>query len=173
MKIFNYLVLILFVILVLGSCRKIEQLPPVPFIKFTRFVVFDTTTLLGKYKAGRLDFYFEDGDGDLGLAAPAGITTDSTNLFLTLFRKKGGIMVPSTDKSDVLLPYSEYRIPFMTRPGVNKILKGTISVSFLYLFYTPGDTIKYDFYIKDREEHESNTESTSEIVISSNGIFSK
>jgi len=77
-----------------------------------------------------------------------------------------------TDKKDPSFP-SPYRIPYMVRLGVNKILKGTISVTFLYLFYSPGDTIKYDFYIKDRALNESNVASTSEIVISANNIYLK
>ena len=94
MREIKYLIVILIVILVLDSCRKIEQLPAVPHIEFTSFTVFDTTDILGNNsKGGRLKFYFEDGDGDLGLNAPAGIQTDSTNLFFTLFRKEGGIMV--------------------------------------------------------------------------------
>jgi hypothetical protein len=61
----------------------------------------------------------------------------------------------------------------MERLGLNKILKGTISVTFLYLFYSPGDTISYDFYIKDRALNESNVESTSEVVLSVNDIYTK
>lgn len=171
MKTIKYLVVIIITIIALGSCRKIEQLPPVPLIKFTRFTVFDTITQLGKYRAGRLEFYFEDGDGDLGLNPPTGNVTDSTDLYFTLFRKKGGVMVASNDKNDVLLPYPAFRIPYMERLGVNKILKGTISVSFLYMFYSPGDTIKYDFYIKDRAENVSDTASTCEIPVSMNGVY--
>lgn len=171
MRIIKYLVIIIAALPLLNSCRKIEQLPPAPLIKFTRFAVFDTTTLLGKYKAGRLDFYFEDGDGDLGLQAPSGNMTDTTNLYLTLFRKTGGIMAQAPD-NDPLKPLF-YRIPFMERLGQNKILKGTISVTFLYLSYYPGDTIRYDFYIKDRALNESNVASTSEIVVSANDIYTK
>ncbi|HEY5471222.1 MAG TPA: hypothetical protein VIK07_11925 [Bacteroidales bacterium] len=171
MKTFKYLVIIIITIIALGSCRKVVQLPPVPLVKFTRFTVFDTLTLLGKFKAGRLEFYFEDGDGDLGLNPPADNVADSTDLYLTLFRKKEGIMVASKDKFDVLLPYPSYRIPYMERLGVNKILKGTISVSFLYMFYSQDDTIKYDFYIKDRAENVSDTASTCEIPVYLNGVY--
>ena len=82
-------------------------------------------------------------------------------------------MVVSSDKNDPLRPYSSYRIPYMERLGQNKILKGTISVTFLYQDYSPADTIKYDFYIKDRALNESNMESTSEIIISDNNIYTK
>jgi hypothetical protein len=146
------------------------QLPAVPHIEFTNFTIFDTTDILGnKSKGGRLRFHFEDGDGDLGLNAPSDSMMDSTNLFFTLRRKKGGVMLPTPD-NDPLKP-SSYRIPFMERLGQNKILKGTISVTFLYLFYSPADTIRYVFYIKDRALNVSNVDSTNEIVLSVNNTY--
>ena len=75
------------------ACTKIEQLPPEPRIEFRNFAVFDTTDILGNLcKGGRLTFYFEDGDGNLGLPTPDGTEYDTTNLFLKLFRKLDGIM---------------------------------------------------------------------------------
>jgi hypothetical protein len=163
-------VIAVFISLFIASCGKIEKLPPEPSIKFTSFEVFDTTDILGnEYKGGRLKFYFEDGDGDLGLRSPVyGTSADSTNLFFTLFRRTGGTLVPAAN-NDPLKP-SDYRIPFMERLGQNKILRGTISVTFLYLFGTPNDTIKYEFYIKDRADNLSNTASTCEIALKTNGI---
>ncbi len=58
----------------------------------------------------------------------------------------------------------------MERLGQNKILKGEIAVTLLYLFYSENDTIRYDFYIKDRSGNSSNTASTCEIVLTANGI---
>jgi len=164
------LLLITIVIMGLSSCRKIEHLPAVPSIEYLNFTVFDTTDILGnKSKGGRLRFHFEDGDGDLGLNAPADSTQDSTNLFLSLYRKTGGIMVPAA-ANDPLKP-SPFRIPYMERLGQNKILKGTISVTFMYLFYNPTDTIKYDFYVKDRALNESNVASTNQIILSTNNTY--
>ena len=155
MRIKKYPVLFLLSLLTLGSCTKIEHLSPIPSIRFNSFAIFDTTDILGNVsKAGRLNFYFEDGDGDLGLKVPSGGQSDTTNLFFTLYRKTDGIMVPATE-DDPLYP-SSYRIPYMVRLGQNKILRGTISVTFLYLLLLPADTIQYDFYIKDRALHESN-----------------
>jgi hypothetical protein len=59
----------------------------------------------------------------------------------------------------------------MERTGQNKILKGDISVIFMYLFFSEEDTIRYDFYIKDRAENLSNTVSTSVIPVYYNGIY--
>jgi hypothetical protein len=41
----------------------------------------------------------------------------------------------------------------------------------MYLFYNPTDTIKYDFYVKDRALHESNVASTTQITLSTNKTY--
>jgi hypothetical protein len=174
MRAVNYLILFVILAVFAGSCREIEQLPPEPRIEFLSFGVFDTTDILGNNcKGGILNFYFEDGDGNLGLSTPEDGETDTTNLFLTLFRKTRGIMAQVPD-NDPLKP-SSYRIPYMERTGQNKILKGTISITFLYLFYSPEDTdtIRYDFYIKDRANNLSNTASTVEIPLSVNNLYTE
>ena len=172
MRAMKYVFIFLAVVLTLGSCRKIEHLSPVPFIEYINFTVFDTVDILGNQgKAGRLKFRFEDGDGDVGLREPFGFLPDTTNMFITLYRKIEGEMQISTDKYDPLLPSSSYRIPYMERLGRNKILKGTIAVIFLYQDYAAGDTIKYEFYIKDRAHNDSNMASTSEIIVSLNGTY--
>jgi hypothetical protein len=165
-----FLVITIIILLFTISCGKIEKLPPEPSITFKSFEVFDSTDILGnKVKGGRLNYHFEDGDGDLGLAAPAlNSTEDSTNLFFMLYRKINGVFLQVGD-NDLLKP-SPYRIPFMDRQGQNKILRGTIEVTFLYLFYTPTDTIRYRFFVKDRAQHSSDTVSTCEIALNRNGI---
>jgi hypothetical protein len=160
--------------LMLGSCHKIVQLPETPYIKFTSFAVFDTTDiLLNNCKGGRLKFYFEDGNGDLGLNAAETGETDTTNLFFTLYRKTNGIMTEVPD-NDLMKP-SGYRIPYMERTGQNKILKGTIAVTFFYEFYEPADSdvIKYKFYIKDRADNYSDTIYTCEIPLSVNSVYTE
>jgi hypothetical protein len=172
MRINKYAILFFTGILTLGSCTKIEHLSPIPSISYNSFTIFDTTDILGnESKAGKLNFYFEDGDGDIGLKVPSGGTADSTNLFFTLYRKTDGTMVEA-NPDDPLYP-SAYRIPYMVRLGQNKILRGTISVTFLYTFYSPTDTIQYDFYLKDRGMHKSNVATTSEIIISTNNSYRK
>jgi hypothetical protein len=163
--------LVLFSILALTSCGKIETLPPEPRIEYKSFTVFDTTDLLGnQIKGGKLKFYFEDGDGDLGLDVPEeNVETDTINLFVNLFRMNNGQISPAP-ANDPFKP-TGFRIPYMDRPGQNKILKGDISVIFFYLIYTQEDTIKFDFYIKDRAGNSSNTASTSLIPVYSPGVY--
>lgn len=154
------------------SCLKIETLPAEPRIEFRSFTVSDTTDILGnEAKAGKLVFYFEDGDGDVGEEVNELNPTESSNLFPRLYRKVEGVMVPATI-DDPIHP-SPYRIPYMARLGQNKILRGEITVVLLYLFYEESDTIMYDFYIRDRALHESNTELTCEIPLYENGTYTK
>jgi hypothetical protein len=159
--------------IVFYSCRKIETLPPVPHIEYESFQIFDTTDILGNQaKGGRLKFYFEDGDGDVGLRPPdADNASDTNDLILSLFRKQDGIMTQVADTVNDPLRPSSYRIPYMEREGQNKILRGVISVTFLYLFYTPEDTISYEFYIIDRANNESNKVMTGEIIVAVNNTY--
>lgn len=150
------------------SCTKIESLSEIPFIEYRSFQIFDTIDPLGnQVKGGRLTFYFEDGDGDIGI--PPNEQSDSNNLFVTLLRKVDGqiVLAPEDDPLRTL----SYRIPYIENEGNFKILKGLISVSILYPYYTQSDTIKYEFYIIDRATHESNTAQTNEIIVSENGNY--
>jgi len=163
--------IVIFSLLAVASCGKIETLPPEPYIDYTSFTVFDTTDLLGNtIKGGRLKFYFEDGDGDLGLNVPEGEEeADTINLFVALYRMNNGMIIPAPD-DDPFKP-TGFRIPYMDRVGQNKILKGTISVEFSYLFYSEEDTIRYEFYVRDRAGNISNTDSTSLIHVFSPGLY--
>jgi hypothetical protein len=172
MRILRYIFAASVLAIAVLSCRKIESLPDTPHIEFRSFDVFDTTDILGNYyKGGRLKIYFEDGDGDLGLYAPENEYDDTVNMFFTLYRKSGNIFSP-VPENDPMHP-SDYRIPYMERLGQNKILKGTISVTFMYISYEPGntDTVKYELSIKDRSQNFSETISTAEISLSDNGTY--
>jgi hypothetical protein len=165
----SFTILIFTLLIILGSCGPIEKLPPEPAIEFRTFELSDTIDILGNpAKAGKLTFYFEDGDGDVGLTAPDSIAFEpGSNLFLQLYRKTGGIF-ELAPPSDPLYP-SEYRIPYLNTPGQNKILKGRIEVTMIYFLYNDTDTLYYDFWIKDRSGNESNTATTCVVVLGDTG----
>lgn len=172
MRAINYTIIIIAIIILTGACRKVEDISPVPSIEFVKFAIFDTFDILGnRSKGGRLDFTFEDGDGNVGLKPPVANQPDTSNLFFNLFRKIDGKMVEAP-ANDPLTP-SSYRVPYMVRLGQNKVLKGTISITFLYLFYTKTDTISYDFFLVDRDMNSSNIETTAEIIVSENKVYTK
>ena len=159
------IVLLVLIIVAPLSCKKIQQLPPEPYISFRNFRMFDSTDILGNtHKAGVLEFYFEDGDGDIGLEQPSPLVTnpDTTNLTFYMFKKDNGAFTQPADTFG-------YRVPYMERTGQNKILQGAIQITFLYIGYSPSDTIMYEFFLKDRAGNISNTSESCEIVFSGNG----
>lgn len=163
MKRISGIIAAIFLICIL-SCQKIESISEIPHIEYKSFTLKDTIDILGNPgKIGELVFRFEDGDGDIGLVEPDSIYQDTINynLFFTLFEKIDGSLV-EVDEDELETPLN-YRIPYIEVKGQNKTLKGEIKVEFYYLLQL-YDTIKYDFYLLDRAQHESNTESTPEIV---------
>jgi len=164
----SFIIVLFTVVVILGACVPIEKLPPEPAIEFRSFALYDTVDILGNAaKAGKLTFYFEDGDGDLGLDDPGSGIEASTNLFLQLYRKTDGVF-ELAGPTDPLYP-SEYRIPYIEPGGQNKILKGTIDVTLIYFLYNPDDTLYYDFWIRDRGGNDSNTATTCVFVLGDNG----
>jgi hypothetical protein len=156
------------------SCVRIKNLPDEPKVEFRSFTLFDSTDILGNHlKAGVLTFYFEDGDGDLGLPEPDSIYAglDTTNLYFTLYRKTDGIFSEVGD-DDFLKP-SSYRIPYLEPIGQNDILSGTIDITMLYFIYSDTDTLYYDFHVKDRAGNMSNTDSTCVIVLGHSGTYTR
>ncbi len=69
---------------------------------------------------------------------------------------------------NLLFPLN-YRIPYITPEGNNKALSAEIRIKMLAPYYSPflniGDTVRYDFYIKDRAGHQSNTATTGDVII--------
>jgi hypothetical protein len=164
----SFIIALFTVVIILGACVPIEKLPPEPAIEFRSFTLYDTVDMLGNNaKAGKLTFYFEDGDGDLGLDDPGSELEVSTNLFLQLYRKTDGVF-ELAGPTDPLYP-SEYRIPYLEPGGQNKILKGTIDVTLIYFLYNISDTLYYDFWIRDRSGNDSNTATTCVFVLGENG----
>jgi hypothetical protein len=167
----SFIILLFAVIIILGACVPVEKLSPKPMIEFRSFTLFDTVDILGNAaKAGKLTFYFEDGDGDLGLDDPTNEYETATNLFLQLYRKTDGVF-ELAGPTDPLYP-SEYRIPYLEPGGQNKILKGTIDVTLIYFLYNLTDTLYYDFWVRDRGGNDSNTATTCVFVLGDSGTCS-
>jgi hypothetical protein len=160
---------VLTVLILAVACEGPERLPAEPRIEFRGLSQYDTIDLLGNpVKAGKITFYFEDGDGDLGSDAPKTPGTEpSGNLFLKLYRKTNGVF-ELAGPTDPLYP-SEYRIPYLDAAGQNKILRGTIDITIMYILYHTPDTLYYDFWIRDRAGNESNTATTCVFVFGEDG----
>ncbi|HEX3005997.1 MAG TPA: hypothetical protein VHO90_00115 [Bacteroidales bacterium] len=163
-KLFNILVALFVFVSILMSCQKIESYSEVPNIEFDSYRVFDTVRSSDfKQRIITIKFKFVDGDGDLGYRQGLDDSATSTNLFFKRFENRNGIMM---NVDSLLAKPTQFTIRYddaMAREGQNKTLKGSIKVDLdeLLIKY---DTIRYEFYIKDRAGNFSNIVSTPEIT---------
>ena len=152
---FSKIALILF--LLLGgfhySCKKKSKYSTIPEITFKSFEKFGADS-------AHLTVYFTDGDGDIGLTQ----AEDSLfNFFTIYYQKKNGVFEVRQPK----IPLN-FRIPMLNSSKKSKSLEGDIVITFLNPYYFPTltmDTIKYEFYLRDRANNESNHEFSSEIIV--------
>jgi len=155
-KLIYYSVFILVGLIFIWSCEKPKILSEIPEVKFKSVSIADGTDTLGnEIKKVLLTISLIDGDGDIGLPEtgyPGFETLDNKNLFITLYQKIDGEFV----EVDLLAPHN-YRTPFQQPEGQDKTLKADYEVTMEYSksFFT-YDTIKYSFFIYDRQKHKSN-----------------
>jgi hypothetical protein len=155
------------------ACIETEPVSPVPEITFKSLElvhIVDTSPLQNPdLKGGLLVFDFIDGDANFGIYEST--SQDSTlpdslryNLFLKPFYKLDGVyyfIEPDTNNPPPY--YSVFYNEKLDRVGQNKTVKGTITLTIYDLpFY---DTIKYDFFVRDRDSNKSNVESTTDLGI--------
>jgi hypothetical protein len=172
---------ILFIPLVLSatiflSCRKFEEFPVEPAIKFEDFLL-EYNLETGKTERGVLIFSYTDGDGDLGLDnddlnPPFNIGSPYYyNLIIKYFEKQNGTFVevpllvwnPDSARFDTLT--FNTRFPKLLPEIVDKPIKGVFNDTLFILNpLSSYDTIKFSAYIYDRALHKSNTIETPEIV---------
>jgi len=156
----TYILFVFSIIILLISCEKAEEFSIVPEIKYKDFYL--TPGEPGASIAtGKLVFSFIDGDGDIGNfhkdTTLIDHNADSLNMFIQGFYKSGGDFI-SYNNTAINLPYLEKGI-------YRKTIKGEIEIS-LYLTILTPDTLMYSFYLVDRAGHQSNTETTPELIIS-------
>lgn len=175
------LVKIIFLLILLAgsltySCRKIDEYPPEPWIRFTGFeLMLNATDSI--YDRGILKFEFTDGDGDLGLAKADTFPPYNFgsryyyNLLIDFYEVRNGVetYVPLTYYDPVSqgydTVYQHARIPQLIPKNVVKSISGDIyDTLFIYNYNSPYDTLFFKFYIVDRALHESNIEVTPYIV---------
>ena len=153
-KIYHAKIIVLFIFLfVIYSCQEIQSYSPIPQIKYkSAELKIDTLFSDTFLKTVNLKFSLIDGDGDIG--------SDSTsNFFYKMYYKIDGEYLEYPNKDSIF-----FKIPYIEQSsGQNKALFADIVIKFEYL---PSeyvlDTIKYDFYIIDRANNQSNIESSPE-----------
>jgi hypothetical protein len=160
------LLLLVSILIFLTCCTPEEKYPIIPRLEYMSLDKI-ANDLGYDYKAN-LTFYFEDGDGDIGLddtsedLQPPFDTSSEYhyNFFIDYYEKQNGEFV----KID--LPAEQHaRIPRLSNSTPESI-DGTISVEiFINNVTSVHDTVKFEFYIVDRALHHSNVVSTPEIII--------
>lgn len=160
------LLVILSLILIGAACQPEDKYPIIP-----RIQLLSLEKLANEYGydyKANLTFYFEDGDGDIGLDNTVDdlkppFDTASVyhyNFFIHYFEKQNGEFVK------VDLPAEQNaRIPRLSN-NTPESIDGNITVEiFINNIVSPYDTVKFEFYIVDRALHHSNVVTTPEIII--------
>jgi len=168
MHYFKKISAILFAVtMVLAGCGEIVTYPDTPIINYKSFAIYKTTDELGDLLIGKMEVTFTDGDGDIGLQQPTDTieVPDSLkfNFFTNLYSMNNGIFEKVPDEKGL----QNFRIPYISREGQNKTIKGSIFIDFEYRITENDmvfDTIFYTFYLVDRNYHKSNTD-TSEVLV--------
>ena len=156
MKLHIKFCLSVFLIILLISCQKFEEYPPIPEISYAGFGIIKGN--LGNDSIGLLTISYTDGDGDIGLTKNDTAPPYDYNYFLDIYQNINGIL------EKVILPDTNVnfngRIPLLTPDGANKAIKGEIEMKLELYMMTPfleSDTIAFEIYIQDRALNKSNT----------------
>ena len=144
-------------ILLCCACHK-PTFSEVPYIEFLSLEKMDNS-LDGQVI---LNFYFEDGDGDIGLEGNISdtlATEDDYNLFINYYEKQNGnfVLLKTDLPLNARIPPLSYSVP--------ESISGTISIKTYINPLSIYDTARFDFYIVDRKKNKSNIATTDEIMI--------
>lgn len=149
----------LVIVMIFSFCTKIEKISEIPKIKFTEFTYKDSVGF-NHILNGTLSFDFEDGDGNIGF----GIDSVSKNtVFIKKYKITNGVPINIVLNENIV----NYKIPVFSTSGNRKAIKGNICVKNLDEVFpiNEGDTIMYKFFIKDRDNNNSNIDSTGYLIL--------
>ncbi|MBN1950135.1 MAG: hypothetical protein JW801_02975 [Bacteroidales bacterium] len=153
-------------IFLVAACVETEPVSPIPEITYQSIdLVYYYDSLLDQnLLAAELVFDFIDGDADLGIY-PSSMDSatwneENYNIFLIPYEKvEDSLFTPvETDTANPPPWYTIQHNTKMDRVGQNRIIKGNISL--LILDLPKLDSMRYDFYIRDRAGNISNIESS-------------
>jgi len=150
------LIIILFLLLLLGSCIKEKEFPLEPYIEFRSFTkVMIPPDTIGSQLI--ISIRFTDGDGNIGLFDYETEYPYDYNYFLDIFH-----LVEGTPQL-IVLPDTTFtfngRIPMILEDIGESPAEGVIEYSLDYPLlrsFLITDTIAFDIYIKDRALNRSN-----------------
>jgi len=145
--------IILGVLVFFMSCKKAEDISPIPVISYYNMSVVDSTNE-SIYLEMVIDFI--DGDGNISFYEQ----DTMKNIRYTLYEMKNDTFV----EADIAFPLF-YKIPYYEPKGVDKVLQGKIKTKFYIDDLQTFDTIRFECYIFDRAFNESNVIITPTIIV--------
>ncbi len=158
---------------ILCSCEDIVTYDPMPQVSFSKVYVADTLDALqNEIKLQRIHMEVIDGDGNLGLNRDDNTgpySPDSVgynNLYISIFSKINGEYRELSNLSDKM----HYRIPFKEPIGQNKYMKAEVIVKVeIPIASFDYDTIRYEFFVYDRDLNKSEVARSCDIAIRNHG----
>ena len=181
----NLFYISLALIFLLFACQKPEQYPNEPQIDYQKIIISDSTIYFNNDSVSitsyNLIFNALDGDNNLGLKESDTIGVFSPespyyyNAFVVLYKKENGIFeqnITYTVEGIVHTDTIHYnqRIPYTDPVGLNDYFKAEIKINieidsvFLGENFYDIDTMKFIFYVVDKDFNISNIQETQEIV---------
>jgi len=142
----------------LCACKKPVRYSVIPKIRFISFEKL-------QQEKGKLTFYFQDGDGDIGLDDWQTMPPYNYNFFCSYYEKQNGVFV----KVDSILDPKGEMYPFNLNARIPRLstlpeesIDGEIAIvfspSYFDSFSPYSDTVSLEFYILDRQLNKSNVE---------------
>jgi hypothetical protein len=147
-------IVVLLLLIFLLSCKKAEDISPIPSISYYSMNVVDATSLESKHLEIKIDFI--DGDGNISFYEEDTIK----NIIYTLYQMENDTF----RLVNLVYPY-HFQIPYYEPLGIDKVLQGKIKTKFFLDDLQLYDTIKFECYIFDRDYNESNIISTPIILV--------
>ncbi len=141
------------------ACNKLEEYDNRPIILEGSYYLLqneqgEDTTLV-------LKFTFTDGDGNVGLSPSDTSAPIDTNVKIDYFEKIDGIftkiLIPGTTDT---LNFNSRIKEFGSRTSTKAEVEVKVNISVVL-----ADTVKFDYYILDKDLNKSNTISTGTIVL--------
>ncbi len=164
------LFILILVLFSFATCTEKIEYPIEPYIEFTSFIKLNDGS--GIDNRGILEFYYTDGDGDIGLYDEETQPPYDYNLIIKYFEQQNGefkevfITYFNEETQEIDTVSMNARIPILMPVGKNKAITGTIQDTlFINNYSSPFDTIRFEVYIVDRAFHESNTITTPPIIV--------
>lgn len=166
--------------ILLSACPKPEEYPKEPNITFKEVIVANVIDILGNpEKNCKLVFSLIDGDGNIGIkdSDTTGIynPADSSSiyrfdLYLDFYEIQNGEKILVNDSIG-------YRTPYIEPQGQNKTVKADIIVDYTIGYINEGvlkyDSIMFEFFMFDRLQNMSNTETSPVIYVDTTGVFNE